>query len=552
MGPAELVILGRILTLAGEDGLGEVAAIAIRDGRVLAAGSRPEVEVLVGPSTRRIELGADEVGLPGLTDGHLHLADASIALDQIELTDDATLEDGLRRIARAHALADPGAWLTGHGWARDRWGGWPTATELERVAPGRRVALWAHDHHALWVSHAALAVAGVGISTTDPPGGAIRRAEDGRPSGVLHESATVLATAHVPAPTAEAYVAALPRLGRDLLALGVVAVHDPGLLRSDPWLDGPHRAYASLADAGRLPVRVHASIRAEALEHALARELHSGDRLGGDPEGRARLGWLKLFADGSLGSRTAAMLEPFEPEADSRATGGPDAERGIWVTEPQVLDRLTARAAAGGIATQIHGIGDAAVRAALDAFGPTSARSLPLRARVEHAQLVDPADLRRFGRLGIVASVQPVHLRADAAQARRAWGARAESASYAWRALLRSGATLAFGTDAPVEPIDPWPGLALAIDRRWPGWPPGTPRFGPDQALTLDETLRGACLGPAQAEGAGDRGRLTAGQRADLIVIPAAAIAEPIEAGGPLATTRPRLVLVDGRVAFEA
>ena len=551
-----MVILGRILTLAGERGLGEVAAIAIRDGRVLAAGSRPEVELLVGPRTHRIELGPDEVALPGLTDSHLHLAAASIALDQIELTDDATLEDGLRRIARAHALADPGAWLAGHGWMRDRWGGWPTATELERVAPGRRVALWAHDHHALWVSHAALAGAGVGISTGNPPGGAIRRLEDGRPSGVLHESATVLVTAQIPAPTAAAYEAALPRLGRDLLALGVVAVHDPGLLRPDPRLDGPHAAYASLADAGRLPVRVHASIRAEALDHAIARGLHSGDRLGADPAGRARLGWLKVFADGSLGSRTAAMLEPFEPEpspgAVARAVGGPDAGHGIWLTEPQVLGRLTSRAAAGGIATQIHGIGDAAVRAALDAFGPKSTRSLPLRPRVEHAQLVDPADLPRFGRLGIVASVQPVHLRSDAAQARRAWGARAESASYAWRALLRSGATLAFGTDAPVEPIDPWPGLALAINRHWPGWPPGTPHFGPDQALTLDETLRGACLGPAQAEGAVDRGRLTAGQRADVIVIPAAAIAGPIEAGGPLAETRPRLVLVDGRVAFEA
>jgi predicted amidohydrolase YtcJ len=128
VGPAEAVILGRILTLAGEQGLGEVAAIAIRDGRVLAAGSRPEVELLVGPRTRRIALGPDEVALPGLTDSHLHLAAASIALDQIELTDDATLEDGLRRIARAHAVADPGAWLAGHGWMRDRWGGWPTAT----------------------------------------------------------------------------------------------------------------------------------------------------------------------------------------------------------------------------------------------------------------------------------------------------------------------------------------------------------------------------------------------------------------------------------------
>jgi hypothetical protein len=224
----------------------------------------------------------------------------------------------------------------------------------------------------------------------------------------------------------------------------------------------------------------------------------------------------------------------------------------MWVTEPKVLKRLTARAADHGIATQIHGIGDAAVRAALDAFRPETTRSLPLRARIEHAQLVDPADVPRFGRLGIVASIQPVHLRTDAGQARRAWGARAERTSYAWRSLLRFGATLAFGTDAPVEPIDPWPGLALSINRRWPGWPPGSPDFGPDQALTLAEALRAACLGPAQAEGADDRGRLTAGQLADLVVIPAAAMTEPIEVNGPLATTRPRLVLIDGKVVFEA
>ena len=552
MEPAGSVVLGRILTLAGDHGLGEVAAIAIRDGCVVAAGSRSDVEVLIGRRTRRIELGPDEVALPGLTDSHLHLAEAAIAIDAIQLARAETLEDGLGRIAEAHQTADSSAWLTGHGWARDRWGGWPTAAQLGRVAPGRRVALWAHDHHALWVSPEALVIAGVGMTTADPSGGAIRRTEDGLPTGILHESATVLVTAHIPAPTAAAYEAALPRLGRDLVALGVVAVHDPGLLRPNPRLDGPQRAYGNLADAGRLAVRVHASIRSEALEFVIARGLRSGDGLGADAEGRARLGWLKLFADGSLGSRTAAMLEPFEPDTGSGPAGGPGRDRGMWVTEPKVLERLTARAAAGGIATQIHAIGDAAVRAALDAFRSESTRALRLRARIEHAQLVDPADLPRFGQLGIVASVQPVHLRTDADLARRAWGARAERTSYAWRSLLRSGATLAFGTDAPVEPIDPWPGLALSINRRWAGWPPGTPDFGPDQALTLVETLRAACLGPAQAEGAHDRGRLTAGQRADVMVIPAAAITQPIEVDGPLATTRPRLVLIDGKVVFEA
>ncbi len=509
---------------------------------MIAAGSRADIEGLAGRQTRRIELRPDEVALPGLTDSHLHLADASLVRTQVQLAEDLTITDGLRRIAAAHARLGPTAWLLGNGWSRDRWGGWPTASQLAEAAPGRRIALWAHDHHALWVSPAALAEAGIGSATVDPPGGSIRRSEDGLPTGILHETAVALVNRHVPAPTVAAYEAALPQIGRELVALGVVAAHDPGLLGSGRGLDGPHHAYANLADSGRLALRVHVSIRAEELELAINRGKHSGDRLGVDPAGRAQFGWLKLFADGSMGSRTAAMLEPFEDE------GG----LGTWVTQPEALARLTMRAAAAGIAGQVHAIGDAAVRAALDAFRPVESRGQALRARIEHAQLVNPGDLARFGALGIVASIQPVHLRADAADARRAWGSRAEADGYAWQALQRAGATLAFGTDAPVEPIDPWPGIALAINRRWPDWTADAPDFAPDQALGLDAALRGACLGPAQAEGARDRGRLTVGQRADLIVIPAAAIAEPIEYDGHLATTRPRLVLIDGQVAFEA
>jgi predicted amidohydrolase YtcJ len=534
-----------------------VEAVAIGTGRIVATGPRSDILALAGARTRRIELDPADVALPGLTDSHLHLAEAALAVDQVQLADAATLAGGLDRIRAAHSTLEPRAWLSGNGWSADRWGGWPTTAQLETVAPGRLIALWAHDHHALWVSHAALAIAGIGPASRDPAGGAIRRDAEGTPNGVLQETATTLVSALIPEPTAARYQAVIPALCRHLVELGVVAVHDPGLLRPDPRLDGPHPAYAALADAGRLPIRVYASVRAEALELAIERGLGTGSALGSDPDGPARFGWLKLFADGSLGSRTAAMLEPFEPdEVDLRpdargpSTAGP--ERGIWVTEPQRLAELTARSRANGIATQIHAIGDAAVRAALDAFdqAPDARPSLP--PRIEHAQLVDPADLARFGRLRIVASVQPVHLRADAGQARQAWGPRAERSAYAWRSLLAAGATLAFGTDAPVEPIDPWPGIALAITRRWPGWPADSPAFGAGQALTLDEALRAACVGPALAEGSTDRGRLTAGQRADLVVIPAAALAAPIEAGGPLASIRPRLVLVGGQVAFEA
>jgi predicted amidohydrolase YtcJ len=220
------------------------------------------------------------------------------------------------------------------------------------------------------------------------------------------------------------------------------------------------------------------------------------------------------------------------------------------MTEPAELARLALEAGDAGIATMIHAIGDHAVRVALRALEPVAGRTA-LMPRVEHVQLCAAADARRFAPAGIAASVQPIHLRTDADQARRLWGVRAERRAYAWAALAATGADVAFGTDAPVEPIDPWPGIALAVTRRSPDWGPGAGAFGPDQAMTLARALRSACVDPAVSAGESDRGRLVAGRRADVVVIPAAALVEPVEAGGALETVRPRLVLVDGEVAAE-
>ncbi len=547
---ADLVVEGRIATLAGESGFGWVEALAIAGGRVVAAGPRAEVEAMTDPHTRRIALSPEEVAIPGLTDAHLHLGQAAIAADQVDLSDEPTLALGLTRIAAAHlALVDPDAWLLGQGWESDRWGGWPTADDLAGIAPGRPVALWAHDHHSLWASRAALALAGVGPGTPDPAGGEIRRRPDGTPTGVLHESATRMVAGRVPPPTADALVEALPLISRDLLALGVVAVHDPGDLVPDAELSGPFAAYARLDEAGRLPLRVHACLCQEAVGSAELRGLRSGLALGAGPDPRARVGWQKLFADGSLGSRTAALLEPFAFEPDRPLE--PGRERGIFITEPEILADLTRRASDAGLATQIHAIGDAALRAALDALEPQVGRH-GLVPRVEHVQLVDPVDLPRFGRLGIAASIQPVHLRSDAAQARHLWGDRAERSGYRWHSLAGSGALIPFGTDAPVEPLDPWPGIAMAVTRADASWPAGVGRFGPAEALTLARAIRATCLDGPLSAGEGDRGRLVAGHRADLVVLPGAAFAEPVEVGGPLATVRPRLVLMDGRTVFEA
>jgi predicted amidohydrolase YtcJ len=548
--PLDALITGRIATLAGASGFGWVEAIGIRDGRIAFAGSEVDLETRADPHTRRVSLEPDEIAIPGLTDAHLHLAQVALSRDRIDLTTAATVEDGLTRVGEAHRqLSDPEAWLEGHGWDADRWGRWPTAGDLEAAAPGRRVALWAHDHHALWASRAALRSGGVGALTPEPPGGVVRRAADGTPDGILLEAASRLVSVHVPPPNVDRLERGLEAVTRDLIRLGVVACHDPGGVAPDPDLSWSYPAYGRLSDAGDLAIRVHACFRQDALDTAIARGLRSGEALGEDPDGRARIGWQKVFSDGSLGSRTAALLDDIEPEPDRPLP--PEHRRGVWMTAGPELARLAARAADAGITTQIHAIGDAAVRAALDALEPVARRG-PMMPRVEHVQLLHPDDRGRFAAGAIAASVQPVHLRSDVAQARRLWGARAERSGYTWGSLARTGAVVAFGTDAPVEPIDPWPGIALAVSRLDTSWGADALPFGPDEAIPLDRALRAACVDPARSAGEKDRGRLTVGQRADIVVLPAAALDEPVEPGGPLSTARPTLVMMDGDIVFEA
>ena len=221
------------------------------------------------------------------------------------------------------------------------------------------------------------------------------------------------------------------------------------------------------------------------------------------------------------------------------------------MTEPDVLESFVQRAASGGIATQIHAIGDAGVRVALDVLTQHGGR-LPLMPRIEHVQMLHPADRPRFAAARIAASVQPVHLGTDAAGARRLWGQRAEERGYTWGSLARAGAILAFGTDAPIEPVDPWPGIAQAVTRRDERWPDDTPTFGPDEALTLDRALRSACVDAAISAGELDRGRLIVGHRADIVVAAGRRAGRARGAGSaPCRSARPNLVLMDGRVVFE-
>jgi predicted amidohydrolase YtcJ len=539
--PLDTLVTGRIATFAGASGFGWVEAVGIRDGKVAFAGSAVDLESRADPHTRRIELEPGELAMPGIIDAHLHFSGAALAAEQVDLTSARTLDEALALVAKAARRISPPAWILGLGWDQRRFGAWPTAAALEVAAPGRLVALRAFDHHALWVSQGALTAAGIGSSTGDPAGGVIRRDDAGEPDGVLIENAGGMVLDLVPAPDDETMRRAIRSYGQELLRLGVVGAHDPARLAEDPRnhaLD----LYAELGAADELPVRIRACVRADGLDDAIERGLRSGTALGGADASMLSFGWLKLFADGTLGSKTAALLAPIE--------GGTDT--GLFLSPPARLAELAGRAADAGIASMIHAIGDAACRTALDALAPTTAR-VPFMPRVEHVQLLDPADRARFAALGIAASVQPVHLREDAETARRDWGTRAETQGYTWRSLLESGATLAFGTDAPVEPADPWPGIALAVLRRDPSWGPNAEAYGPDEALTLEQSLRAATVGVASTTKDPLGGRLVPGSHADLIVLPAAPreSADTEERAAAFAEVRPRLTMVGGEVAFE-
>jgi predicted amidohydrolase YtcJ len=536
----DALVTGRIATFPGDSGWGWIDALGIRGGRIVAAGLRAEVEPLADGGTRRFELAPDEVALPGFIDAHVHLVDTAIAAESLDLFAAPTLEAALEMVTAAAARIPAPGWILGSGWDQRRWGGWPHADMLERAAPGRTVALRSFDLHALWASPAALATAGITAASADPEGGIIRRAPDGTPDGLFFEKGSELIMGLVPPPNPEALRSAIRSIGRDFLSVGVIGVHELGTLFPDTSNEALD-VYATLAAAGELPIRVHAGVRADGLDNAIERGLRSGSPIGEADPSRLAFGWLKLFADGTLGSRTAALLEPRE---------GTD-ERGLYTNPPEVLEERTRLAASAGITTTIHTIGDAAVRLALDVLGPTggAAAFMP---RLEHVQLCHPDDRARFGSLGIAASVQPIHLREDAPGARRDWGARAESAGYTWRTLLGAGATLAFGQDAPLEPLDPWPGISLAVTRRDPTWGDDAAPYGPDEAISVEQALRASTVGPAQTVRDPLGGRLVAGARGDLVVLPAAPLDRLVD-GTPLGadSVRPRLVLLDGEVALE-
>ncbi|WP_298821662.1 amidohydrolase [Chloroflexus sp.] len=508
-------------------------ALAIRNEQVLAVGDEDSVRAVAGPQIEPIDLQGRAV-VPGLTDAHVHVVLYGLARQEVRLTGCPDLATALEQIAATSRRLPPDAWLRGNGWDHTLWGGrWPTRADLDRVCPDRPAVLWRKDGHSLWVNSRALALAGITAATPDPDGGQIQRDEHGEPTGILLEAAMELARTIVPPPTRAERLAALELAIDEALSYGLTGLHVP------PSTD-PSDGSDTLIDlqgaraAGKLKLRVLMHIAGAQLDHAIALGLRSG--LGDD---WLRIGGLKLFADGSLGSESAHMLAPYEGRNHT----------GIAVIPPAEVKAIVARANAHGISVAVHAIGDAANRSVLDAISAArlTAARLAFPNRIEHAQILDPRDIPRFAELGVIASMQPIHCIADMAMAERLWGARCAT-SYAWRSLLNAGATLAFGSDAPVETLDPWAGIHAAVTRQTTD---GKPEGGwyPEQQLTVAEALAAYCVGPALAEAAAERkGRLIPGMLADLVVLNGDPFQVPATA---LHTLRADLTIVGGRVMFE-
>lgn len=476
------------------------SVIVIDRERVFAIGG-PELLDEFSSSIGREDMGG-RVILPGLTDAHIHLERYALGLQKLDV-ETTTKEECLRRVAERAAQMPSGMWILGHGWQENDWvGGFPTAADLDVVAPDRPVYLTATSLHAAWANSTALRLAGIGPGTPDPLNGKILRDETGHPNGILLEAAIGLVEKIIQ-PDVSQVIAAIEAAQPILWQYGLTGVHD---------FDGrtSFMALQSLDARGTLKLRTLKSLPLELLPQARELGLRSG--FGND---RLRIGSVKVFMDGALGLRTAAMFLPYLNEPENK---------GILNMDGEELSEHGRKAAQAGLSMAVHAIGDRAVREALNGFEQLRAyeweRQLPaLRHRIEHVQIVHPDDAPRLGSMDIIASMQPVHAISDMFLADRFWGERARF-SYTWRTQADNGARLAFGSDAPVESPNPFWGLHAAVTRRRADGSPGPQGWYAQQCLPMQAALEGFTTGPAYAAGMEDRlGRLSPGYYADLIVV---------------------------------
>ena len=504
--PPPTVLLGA--QLWRDDGLQGSAvsgqAVAIRGNRIVAVGPREEI-LRQFPKALAVDLPGGTL-LPGFIEGHAHVAGVGRQHREADLAGVNSLAEVLTRI-RAWSAAHPGSWLQGRGWDQNLWPTqtFPTAADLDTVTGKTPAVLARVDGHAYWVNSAALAAAGITRATPDPRGGRILRSAQGEATGILMDAAMDLMDRHSPHPSgAELEGSLMEGLGA-LEHLGFTAVSDMGVDRATL------AAYRRLDHQRRLPIRVFAYLAHDPA--LMIRELKTPRDL---KTSFFQVQGVKFYLDGALGSRGARLLAPYQD----------DPGQGLWVTDPVHVAQDVKVTVKAGYQPAIHAIGDAANRAALDLLPRTPRGGLP--GRIEHAQIVTAEDAARFGKKGIVASIQPMHCTDDHAWTPSRLGPERLKEAYPWRAFLQGGAILALGSDAPIADPNPFQGLAAAETRMdAAGDPPGG--FLPTQRLTREEALRGYLLGNARALGRKDLGALNPGALADLVWVQAPVTHLPVE-----------------------
>jgi predicted amidohydrolase YtcJ len=463
---------------------GHKQGLAIAGERIVAY---DDVKRFIGPSTRVLDLGGKSV-IVGLTDAHCHLYGLGSDLENVSVRQLGSEAEVVKVVADAAKQRPASEWLIGRGWDQNRWAGqqFPTKASLDAAISDRPVLLERVDGHAYWVNSRALAAANITKATPDPAGGKIIRDAKGEPTGVLIDNATSLVDAKVPVASAEMRERRILAAAKVATELGFTAVHEMGIDATSATV------YRKLASANRLPLRVYAYLSGDA---SRAEELR---KRGPEPAtGRFVMRGVKYFADGALGSRGARLYEEYDDDKGNV---------GLWVTEPKALAAAVDASVAGGWQTAIHAIGDAGVGAVLDAYLAAAAKHPgDHRLRVEHTQVIAPKDVARMVQAHAVASMQPTHATSDMPWAEARVGKQRIKGAYAWRTMLVQKIPLAFGSDFPVEEVNPLLGLDAAVNRG---------NWTVEQKLSLDEAVAAFTVGAAYAVGEEKQ----AGARADITI----------------------------------
>lgn len=499
-------------TLDSHGKLQHFQALLVDQGKVVATGNRAELSKRAGNA--KVIDGHGHTLLPGLIDAHGHVLELGYARNRADLTGTQSLDEALAKV-KAYAAAHPDAkWITGGGWNQEIWklGRFPTAKELDAVVPDRPVWLSRVDGHAGWANTAAMKLAGITKATPDPHGGRIEHDADGKPAGVFVDGATALIDAKVPAPTAQQKAAALDTALAEMASVGLTGVSDAGIDLAN------YQLYRQYADAHKLTARIYAMILGTDGDFDVISK--SGPLIGyGDDFLTVRA--VKLFADGALGSRGAAMLQPYSDDPHNR---------GLLFMQPDEMAAKIGKAVGKGYQVGIHAIGDHANREVLDSYAAAyklHPDGIRLRNRVEHAQIVSLQDIPRYVPLHLIASMQPTHATSDMNMAEDRIGRDRIQGAYAWQRFLKQGTIVAGGSDFPVESPNPFYGLYSAVTREdHEGQPPGG--WYPEQDMTLVEALRAFTLDAAYAEHAETTlGTLEPGKWADFILVDHDVIKDP-------------------------